>query len=365
MPYIAVGANTHDIKIYNLNTSNPNTTFWTLSGHAHNIPCVDISPCGGYIATISIDKTFRIWNIETQELIIEGDLPYQWGWGVKWIRKDSILNYCEYNNVDYILDILNGDEHLDNTHLHVIKSIEENSLALEYENLSEVSEDIADELVAFGEIDSESEEWDSDDDFEEVIENEDFEILTTSNAQIFNFGEEERLKKSTHNCPHGPFIRDVNTQNKKEQLSEYLILCSTFDSLLLYDTDGKQLANLSNVFRPMSSNFSIIGMARLAINYYIPEISTILTASQGSCTLFIVTLRKNLVTNQYEFIPELGLPHRVDTLSPIVGVTYHKLDEVLNNYRIYILLQNGKLFIYDLSFHENTNGYNPETVEIN
>eukprot|EP00871_Galdieria_phlegrea_P001940 jgi/Galph1/2747/GphlegSOOS_G1421.1 len=53
-------------------------------GHEHNIPCIDFSKHGRYIASASIDETLRVWDLKTED---EGE---KWGWGVKWLSIDSI-----------------------------------------------------------------------------------------------------------------------------------------------------------------------------------------------------------------------------------------------------------------------------------
>ena len=40
-----------------------------LIGHRHEVSCVHYSSCGNFICTASIDKTIKIWNAHTFQLI--------------------------------------------------------------------------------------------------------------------------------------------------------------------------------------------------------------------------------------------------------------------------------------------------------
>eukprot|EP01053_Blabericola_migrator_P003396 Blabericola_migrator_1__3395@NODE_1_length_33786_cov_123_788665_g0_i0_p7_GENE_NODE_1_length_33786_cov_123_788665_g0_i0NODE_1_length_33786_cov_123_788665_g0_i0_p7_ORF_typecomplete_len406_score66_19WD40/PF00400_32/1_1e02WD40/PF00400_32/4_6e09ANAPC4_WD40/PF12894_7/7_1e08ANAPC4_WD40/PF12894_7/1_3e04CRT10/PF08728_10/7_7e07Nup160/PF11715_8/4_2e06Nbas_N/PF15492_6/0_0006Ge1_WD40/PF16529_5/0_004eIF2A/PF08662_11/0_075GCIP/PF13324_6/0_18WD40_like/PF17005_5/0_22Sigma70_ner/PF04546_13/1_8e03Sigma70_ner/PF045 len=59
-------------------------------GHADNIPCVKYSPNGTLLATVSIDKTVRVWSASSGKELCEASLGSQWGWSVKWLPKASI-----------------------------------------------------------------------------------------------------------------------------------------------------------------------------------------------------------------------------------------------------------------------------------
>ena len=41
-----------------------------LSGHLHNIPNISFSPCGMFLVSCSIDRTCRVWNVHTGELLL-------------------------------------------------------------------------------------------------------------------------------------------------------------------------------------------------------------------------------------------------------------------------------------------------------
>ena len=55
----------------------------------NNIPCVKFSPCGIYLANVSIDKTLRIFSVRSGEQMHKIQLP-DWGWAIQWVTKEHL-----------------------------------------------------------------------------------------------------------------------------------------------------------------------------------------------------------------------------------------------------------------------------------
>lgn len=55
----------------------------------NNIPCVKFSPCGNYLANVSIDETIRIFSVKSGEQMNRIQLP-DWGWGIQWVTKEHL-----------------------------------------------------------------------------------------------------------------------------------------------------------------------------------------------------------------------------------------------------------------------------------
>ncbi|KAF8940506.1 hypothetical protein BGZ47_007723 [Haplosporangium gracile] len=70
-------------------TDEPTTSQQILSGHGHNIPCVTFSPCGHFVATASVDRTCRTWRLSDGQQIQQKALGPLWGWGVRFVPKES------------------------------------------------------------------------------------------------------------------------------------------------------------------------------------------------------------------------------------------------------------------------------------
>lgn len=44
----------------------------------HNIPCIDFDPSGNLLASVSIDRTVRLWDLERGELIAQRRIDIHW-----------------------------------------------------------------------------------------------------------------------------------------------------------------------------------------------------------------------------------------------------------------------------------------------
>ncbi|KAG0288989.1 hypothetical protein BGZ96_007344 [Linnemannia gamsii] len=82
-------------------TEDPTTSQQILSGHGHNIPCVTFSPCGHFIATASVDRTCRTWRLSDGQQIQQKALGPLWGWGVRFVPKESwmTITRAEYRRI--------------------------------------------------------------------------------------------------------------------------------------------------------------------------------------------------------------------------------------------------------------------------
>lgn len=63
-----------------------------LQGHGHNIPNIDFSESGKYIASASVDTTCRVWDITTRKIVTQKRFPTvrnhpenAWCWSAKFI----------------------------------------------------------------------------------------------------------------------------------------------------------------------------------------------------------------------------------------------------------------------------------------
>ncbi|KAI8391006.1 uncharacterized protein BYT42DRAFT_555239 [Radiomyces spectabilis] len=70
-----------------------------LEGHEHNIPNVDFSRSGRYLASCSVDKTCRVWDIAkrtmvTKRTIYSSQSDNGWGWSVKFIPSGRFKYAC-------------------------------------------------------------------------------------------------------------------------------------------------------------------------------------------------------------------------------------------------------------------------------
>lgn len=72
-----------------------------IEGIHHNVPCVKFSPCGIFLAAVSIDETLRIFTVKNAEEIASLKLD-DWGWSVNWILKTNTINFnIDLKDVQY------------------------------------------------------------------------------------------------------------------------------------------------------------------------------------------------------------------------------------------------------------------------
>lgn len=62
---IVVATNSAQVRIFNLDTFACDI----LDGHTATVLCVDVSPCGRYVATCGKDKQMRVWNTRTNSCV--------------------------------------------------------------------------------------------------------------------------------------------------------------------------------------------------------------------------------------------------------------------------------------------------------
>lgn len=361
-PYVIVGANSHNITFFDLSQSEPASDAPQLTGHTHNIPSVDISPCGKFIVSVSVDFTIKIWDQKTGHVLVENKLP-QWGWGVKFIRKDSIVDAYIPNSVDCAIMKISGieyDEPYEDIYNMDMPTIER--------PLSDSSEPMS-ELIGGSDTEEDDFDWvDEEEEEEEAHAIEDIQTMKMPQKPIMNNSNQEILKRlelSTLTHPNGPFMTSPSLLNQENDasLSDYLVIASTQDSLILFDSNLEVLASVAKVLdRPYDSPFGLFPMIRLSIVQYIPELSLLLVANQGAFSLLVFTIRFNLNTNEYEYIPELKLPQQ-KVESTVIGLCYHQVEKA-KSYNVYLMFQTGVFMAYQIQLNEEDQRYNIETIEV-
>ena len=127
---IAVGSNSHDITLWDLSVSDVSSSSFmtreadeqvirddelqsrraeglsnkrTLKGHAHNIPAIDLSECGRFIVSASIDRSVCIWRtcpsavISNRAYIARKKICAEWGWSCKWFPRNMVDAIPKHN----------------------------------------------------------------------------------------------------------------------------------------------------------------------------------------------------------------------------------------------------------------------------
>lgn len=323
---VAVGSNSHCITLWNL--SNQNEKF-NIAGHDHNIPCIDFSPCGRFLASASIDGTVRVWDVQT----LTSDGPNhsigkmigclrvcpEWGWAVRWLDQRFVKTIPSSNRPAW-----------DAIHLLVDNS--------EY-SLDYMSEDIAND---------EDEDGDDNDDAREV------QPAPLVDSQI-------------QDAPSGPIqaggvlepqCAQDQPQQQTWQSGDLLLYCSKHHLYLL----DFHLNILSTLYLNSYHNFEapplwLNPLNRLSFLEVIPELSMAIVASQGDSGVYFVRIVRTEAQSgqqaQYSLVPEHLFPSRFLNIHPIIGVTLVRKEspnlKLLVRYLVYILANNRQLFIAELT----------------
>ncbi|CAG8539020.1 10396_t:CDS:10 [Dentiscutata erythropus] len=101
---LAVSANSHEITIFNLQYGlQPLAKFsdsqdmscrpkYSLRGHRHNVPNISFSSCGQFLVSCSIDRSCRIWNVNTGQTIVFQEVSSEWGWSACFVSTSNFKN---------------------------------------------------------------------------------------------------------------------------------------------------------------------------------------------------------------------------------------------------------------------------------
>lgn len=81
---IAIGSNSHTVAIWE-----KSQMAVRLRDHAHNVPCVEFSPGGRFLASTSISSFLIVWEGNT--VVAKFSPSQEWGWGVKWLLKSAFM----------------------------------------------------------------------------------------------------------------------------------------------------------------------------------------------------------------------------------------------------------------------------------
>ena len=81
---MAAGSNSHTVAVWE-----SASLVTRLRDHEHNVPCVEFSPAGRYLASTSICTSLLIW--EHDRVIAKFSPSEEWGWAVKWLPKSCFM----------------------------------------------------------------------------------------------------------------------------------------------------------------------------------------------------------------------------------------------------------------------------------
>lgn len=96
---IAVGSNAYTISLWDDKLNRR-----VISAHDHNVPAVQFSPCGEFVASVSIDKSVRVFHVKTLKKVCQYPL-LNWGWSLNWVVKSKVLGYYKKDEKEETLEL--------------------------------------------------------------------------------------------------------------------------------------------------------------------------------------------------------------------------------------------------------------------
>lgn len=248
--YLCAGSNSTKVSVWEIDTGQ---RFTLNDAHVHNVPCVEFSPSGRYIASTSIDSNV---TISSREGTVRRCRPSsEWGWNVKWIKADTVdfepsLPKSNISNLE--------GRYSTQLTTHYYNSYATTRGQFNALNFMNFLRGVSDRLEGL----PEPEQGD--------VEGESMTNLTSTHPQ---------------------------SEVDDEELSNYLLLHTSRSSLHLIDpninpnTPGQSMHVLS-VFLP-SLEITPHRYTRLALVEYVPELSLVLLGNQGGSQLFLLRIVKS------------------------------------------------------------------------
>jgi len=249
--FICAGSNSTKLSIWEIDTGQR----YTLSdAHVHNVPCVELSPSGRYVASTSIDSTVAI---SSWDGTIKRCRPgVEWGWAVKWIKADSV-------------DV---EESLPKSNISNLEGRYTSPLTTHYYNSYASARGQFNATTFMNFLRGVSDRLDGLPEFEE-----------------------EAFESASRASP----ITSTHTQHAvdEEELSNYFLLHSSRSSVHLIDPSinpGSQdnSMHVLSIYLP-SLEITPHRYTRLSLLEYIPELALVLLGNQGGSQLYLLRIIKS------------------------------------------------------------------------
>lgn len=181
-----------------------------LSGHEHNIPCIDFNETGRYLASASIDQTCRVWDLKTRQVISQRNHARQnptidqdsWCWSVKFIKPGNFkFALCVDKNISkaYLQRLYQGKP-TSLVNLGLCHSAASPVFPMSVSNVYDLGDEVIDfSIYEVDESEMDDNAWDDallqeeDDAMEEIYEGQ-----RQDDAYIYNHGEIQQEQQPDH-----------------------------------------------------------------------------------------------------------------------------------------------------------------------
>ncbi|GJQ11814.1 hypothetical protein GpartN1_g3605.t1 [Galdieria partita] len=343
---IALSSNDHCISVIRICLESewgPQNRFFIVPsacrGHQHNIPSIDFSAYGRFIASASIDETMRVWDLTTGQSVgfSEGCRMEReedkWGWAVKWLplesvkiieREDPLYSYFFETTNTFMQPLLsNYNEEEEHSTTQVYSRRRRQTVRLQNEQIQSIPQ-----------------------------------ILLHSDCLLTDDSEQGGLMLLLQEI--GLSLQDLQAM-KEENRNDKLLVFSQRNFLhLLRGGDLYQLVFLPQV-APLNNSGSLMrrGMFRLNLLDYAPELSLLAVGNQGIGTVSLCRLVRSRL-GEFRIIIEDILPQRAiveDEQVPLAGLCFRKGDSYSKfcpYYQLVLVYLNGVLQAYEIERRTET-----------
>ncbi|KAJ2325186.1 hypothetical protein GGI00_005112 [Coemansia sp. RSA 2681] len=275
-----------------------------LLGHRDNIPSVDISACGQYLASASIDRTIRVWSCDDQAAVFTWR-HHQWCWAVRFVYPfyfipDTFVlaeSNCSAAEVASVNCTRNSDLGYAVTRISTADTDDDDMPT----DLVNITAELAAAIEVAAEA-AEAEEVEGGHALDEVR------AVIDHSADIENGHEHEQTGSSSSNnsgdADSG--IGDTGfkgrvTSNALPTMASPLLLCGTERDVLLLDPANVEAPVVSSIVRATSRTaqptFADLSFDRLTFLEWVPELA-IVVAGSLSGTVALISLQQCSGANQ-------------------------------------------------------------------
>lgn len=220
--------------------------------HKHNIPSLDFSPCGKFLASCSIDGQVVLWSLASGEITRIKSSSIEWGWLVRFVpsqQYDLRTSNGKYSKYYYNSNIEEPEIHEQPSidYMRNRTALEEFANDLDMEDSEDYGNVIdADDLISYNNhfinligdrnvhlAEGAGDNWPSDSEPEEIIDNREYSDYNETESDDFDY--DSNYESDDYETFEGYAVNYIETiHNEFEKLK--IILLNTSDLVLFKDS---------------------------------------------------------------------------------------------------------------------------------
>ena len=384
---LATSSNSHSVTIFHYPTrrvifsqTEESSETVPIRIHKHNIPSLDYSPCGKFLASCDIEGRVFLWSLCTGEISRIKSYSIEWGWLIRFVpsqQYDFRTSKGKFTKTFFHSNIKEVTHVPETTPNYIINDSDFEGFD---ENMSEA--EIVLDIPFIDDIFAAQEEvhlaegagdtWPSDSEPEEIVDNreysdyydsEDYDFEDTSdygssdtNKSVYasDLTVNEKFKINLVNTD------DISLFKPSPHVPFHLFYCAS-ESISVFDPDGELKICVPKVRKfckqIQSDDLSLtelnFGMQflqyRLAMGEWINELGIFFVVD---CIgqVFISSPKTNPEDGHLDLDTTIMIPESLEETSPIIGYTLIKRfdEEYAIKFHLYVICENGWFKLYEI-----------------